>query len=108
MKSFLRKPVVWKVITALVVAAIAIKVAIVLVGVMWLIAAIREPNTYLYPFLIPAAIAVSYASKTGALVVGGCVAVFAIYTLWIKRDQPIPTAPPALYDDSKEQGPRPQ
>jgi len=108
MRAILKKPIVWNVISVLVVAAIAIRVAMVLGTVMWLVAAFREPKTYLYPFLVPVGIGVFYASKTGALVVGGTFAVFAIYNLWTHRDLRGKAAPPALPDHSHEQEPKPQ
>ncbi|MNE51130.1 hypothetical protein D3C81_1647670 [compost metagenome] len=108
MKSFLRKPVVWRLLWALVMAAIAIRVSIWIAAVLWLVVAIREPKTFLYPFLLPLTVGAYYANKIGALAVGGSVIVFAIYRIWRNRRQPSSAALISHADKSEGKGPAPQ
>lgn len=103
MKSFLRKPVVWKVLWALVIAAIAIKLSIWGAALLWLVASIREPSIYLYPLLLPAAVSVFYAGSTkAAMAVGVLVVAFALYRLWRVRSQRGSTVPIAAPVESTE------
>lgn len=102
MKSLLAKPVVWNVLWALVIAAIAIKLSIWVAALLWLVAAIREPSIYLYPFLLPAAVGVFYTGSTkAAIVVGSLVVAFALYRLWRVRSQRGPTAPVAAGESTE-------
>ncbi len=108
MKSFLRKPVVWRLLLAMVMVAIAIRVSIWIAVVLWLVAAIREPKTFLYPFLLPLAVGAFYANKIGALAVGGSLIVFAIYRIWRIRRQPNSAALIPHADKSEGKGAAPQ
>ncbi|ERK99262.1 hypothetical protein O999_12425 [Pseudomonas putida LF54] len=107
MKSLLRNPVVWRVLWALVMVAIAIRLSIWAAAALWLIAAIREPKTFLYPFLLPLVVGACYTGKTGALVVGGSLVIIAIHRIWRQRSK-ASVAPFALADKSKGKRPAPQ